>query len=329
MHQTNPVESLLQLAAGYYVSRALHTVAELGVADALDDAPQPAAALAEKTGAHAGALDRVLRLLAQYGVFDYHDGVVGHTPPSRMLRQDHPQSLRSLVRMFGLPGFWSAVGELGSAVRTGEPSADRALPGGIWGYLKENPDASRVFGEAMTGKAQGHIAGVLGVYDFSRFGVVADVGGGHGHLIQAIVAAAPTVHGVLFDQPQVVAEASVVGSDRLRVVGGDFFRDPLPEADAYILMEVIHDWNDDASRQILAAVRRAARPGATLLLIEALLPEGSAPNWQTTLDVVMLVIGGRQRTLREYAEILRDSGFVMTRDVDTHAGISIIEATAV
>ena len=101
---------------------------------------------------------RVLRLVAQYGVFEYTDGVVAHTPSSRLLRQDHPQSMRWLVRMFGLPGLWATVGELTSAVRTGEPSADRALRGGIWGYLKENPDASRIFGEAMTGKAQGHIA---------------------------------------------------------------------------------------------------------------------------------------------------------------------------
>ena len=325
----SPVESLLQLSAGYYVSRALHAVAELGVADALDDQPQPAAVLAASTGAHAGALNRVLRLLAQYGVFEYNDGVVVHTPMSRMLRQDHPQSMRSLVRMFGLPGFWSTVGELGSAIRTGEPSANRALPGGLWEYLKQNPDASRIFGEAMTGKAQGHIAGVLKVYDFSGFGVIADVGGGHGHLIQAILAATPMVKGVLFDQPQVVEEAQVTSTDRLHIIGGDFFHDPLPEADAYILMEVIHDWDDDASGKILAAVRRAARPNAKLLLIEALLPNDPSPNWPTTLDIVMLTIGGRQRALREYSDLMRDSGFAMTRDVDTQSGISIIEAIAV
>lgn len=328
MTTVNPIDALLQLSAGYYVSRALHAVAELGVADALDDTPQPTAALAARTAAHAGALDRVLRLLAQYGVFEYHDGVVVHTPSSRLLRQDHPQSMRSLVRMFGLPGIWKVVGELPSAVRTGEPSANRALPGGIWGYLKEDREASRIFGEAMAGKAQGHIAGILATYDFSSFRVVADVGGGHGHLIRAILAATPTARGVLFDQPQVAEEAQGVASERLRVIGGDFFRDPLPEADAYILMEVIHDWDDDASRRILGAVRRAARPGAKLLLIEALLPDGSAPNWPTTLDIVMLTIGGRQRTLREYSDLLRDSGFAMTRDIDTRAGISIIEATA-
>ncbi len=327
MITVNPAESLLQLSAGYYVSRALHAVAEIGVADALGDTPQPTASLAKAVAADAGALDRVLRLLALYGVFEYNSGVVGHTLLSRLLRQDHPQSMRSLVRMFGLPGFWTTVGELNLAIQTGEPSANRALPGGFWGYLKENPDASRIFGEAMTGKAQGHIAGVLNVYDFSGFSVIADIGGGHGHLIQAIVAATPGVQGVLFDQPQVVKEAQIA-SERLRLIGGDFFHDVLPEADAYILMEVIHDWDDDASRKSLGAVRRAARANATLLLLEALLPDDASPNWPTTLDIVMLTIGGRQRTLREYSDLLRDSGFVMTREIDTRSGISIIEATA-
>jgi len=329
MITVNPVESLLQLSAGYYVSRALHAVADLGVADALGETPRSPASLAAATAADAGALDRVLRLLALYGIFQYTDGAVAHTPTSRMLRQDHPQSMRSLVRMFGLPGFWAAVGELGSAIKTGEPSANRALPGGIWGYLTQNPEASRIFGEAMTAKAHGHIAGIVNTYDFSGFDVIADIGGGRGHLIQAIITATPTASGVLFDQPHVVKDAAAVASDRLELVGGDFFNDSLPVADAYILMEVIHDWNDDASRRILRGVRRAARAHAKLLLIEALLPNESAPNWPTTLDIVMLTIGGRQRTLEEYAELLREAGFAMTRDIDTHSGISIIEATAI
>jgi hypothetical protein len=307
----------------------LHAVADLGVADALGETPQSATSLAAVTAAEPGALDRVLRLLALYGVFEYTEGAVAHTSTSRMLRQDHPQSMRSVVRMFGLPGFWAAVGELGSAIKTGEPSANRALPGGIWGYLAQNPDASRIFGEAMTAKAHGQVAGVVNTYDFSGFDRIVDIGGGRGHLIQAILAATPTAAGVLFDQPHVVKEAAAVASDRLELLGGDFFNDPLPVADAYILMEVIHDWDDDASRKILRAVRRAAGAHAKLLLIEALLPNASAPNWPTTLDLVMLTIGGRQRTLEEYAELLRESGFAMMRTIDTRAGISIIEATAI
>ena len=325
----NPVESLLQLSAAYYVSRALHVVADLGVADALDETPLSPASLATATAADAGALDRVLRLLSLYGIFAYADGAVAHTPTSRMLRQDHPQSMRSLVRMFGLPGMWTAVGELGAAIKTGEPSADRALPGGIWGYLKANPEASRIFGEAMTAKAQGPIAAIVQTYDFSKFRVIADIGGGRGHLIQAIIAAAPAASGVLFDQPHVIEEAAAVASDRLKVMGGDFFRGPLPEADAYILMEVIHDWDDDASRQILQGIRRVAPAHARLLLIEALLPTASSPNWPTTLDIVMLTIGGRQRTLREYSALFGQTGFALTREIDTKSGLSIIEATVI
>jgi hypothetical protein len=233
------------------------------------------------------------------------------------------------VRMFGLPGFWAAVGELGSAIRTGEPSANHALRGGIWGYLKDDPEASRIFGEAMTAKAQGHIAAIVQSYDFSRFKVIADIGGGRGHLIEAVIAATPAASGVLFDQPHVIDEGTAVKSDRLKAVGGDFFTDPLPKADAYILMEVIHDWDDDASRKILRGIRRVAPEGATLLLIEALLRNESSPNWPTTLDIVMLTIGGRQRTLEEYSALLRESGFALTREIDTHAGIAVIEATAI
>lgn len=328
MSAVNPVESLLQLSAGYYVSRTLHAVADLGVADALGEAPQSAAALAAATGADAGALERALRLLALYGIFSFTEGAFSHTPTSRLLRQDHPQSMRALVRMFGLNGFWAAVGELGSAIKTGEPSASRVLPGGIWGYLAQNPEASRIFGEAMTAKAHGQVAGVVSTYDFSPFEVIADIGGGRGHLIQAIIAATPTASGVLFDQPHVVNEAAAIKSDRLQLAGGDFFKDPLPVADAYVLMEVIHDWDDEASRKILRAVRRAARGNAKVLLVELLLPNTSVPNWPTTLDLVMLAIGGRQRTLEEYSGLLRESGFTMTRDFDTPSGISIIEATA-
>ena len=329
MSTANPFEALLQMSAGYYVSRALHAVADLGVADALTDAPQPAAALATATGANPNALERALRLLALYGIFEYKNGNVAHTELSRLLRDDHPQSMRSLVRMFGLPGIWSAVGELGWSIRTGEPCADRVHQGGLWGYFRNNPEAGRIFGEAMTAKSQGAIAGIVHSYDFSRFGVIADIGGGHGHLIDAIVHAFPATSGVLFDQPQVVEEAQRrLTSDRLRTVGGDFFRDALPAADAYILMEVIHDWDDEASRKILGSVRRAAQTGAALLLIEALLPHDTSPNWPTTLDLVMLAIGGRQRTLEEYSSLLGTCGFTLTRAIDTHAGISIIEATA-
>ena len=160
--------------------------------------------------------------------------------------------------MFGLPAFWAVVGELEHSIRTGAPSADEVLEGGFWGYLSAHPEASRIFDEAMTAKAHGQVSAVVASYDFSGLGVIGDIGGGRGHLLQAVLSSAPKASGVLFDQPRVIDEASGVKSDRLTLQAGDFFKDRLPTCDAYLIMEVIHDWDDAASTRILKAVRRAA-----------------------------------------------------------------------
>jgi hypothetical protein len=210
----------------------------------------------------------------------------------------------------------------------GSPSlraADKVLPGGVWDHFSSHPEESRVFNEAMTAKAHGQIAGVVRAYDFSGFGLIGDIGGGRGHLLQAVLARAPRARGVLFDLPHAI-EAGDVASDRITLQAGDFFKDRLPTCDAYLIMEVIHDWDDEHARAILRSVRAAAPAHARLLIIEAIVPEDPGPNWAKTLDIWMLVIGGKQRTRQEYADLLAEAGFRFTREVDTGAGASIIEA---
>ena len=181
----------------------------------------------------------------------------------------------------------------------------------------------------MTAKAHGQIAGVLGAYDFSRFGLIGDIGGGRGHLLKAVLARAPQARGVLFDLPHVIDAAADVASDRITLQAGDFFKGPLPACDAYLIMEVIHDWDDGQARTILRNVRSAAPPHAKLLIVEAIVPDHPGPNWAKTLDICMMVIGGKQRTRKEYAELLSGAGFRFTREIDTGAGTSIIEAVPV
>lgn len=91
-------------------------------------------------------------------------------------------------------------------------------------------------------------------------------------------------------------------------------------------MEVIHDWDDEASIKILKAIRRGAPAHAKVLLIEALVRDDPAPSWPKMLDIVMLTIGGRQRTQREYTDLLTAAGFRFAREIDTLGGVSIIEA---
>lgn len=327
MNHANPFVTVLQIAGGHVLPRCLHVVADLGVADALEENPRTAAELAESVDAHPDALDRVLRLLSAYGVFESQGNAFRHSPASRLLRTDHPQSMRALVRMFGLPINWTICGALEESVKTGLPATPKFLPEGLWKYFAEHAEENGIFNAAMTAKAHGQIAGVVAAYDFSEFAIVGDIGGGHGHLLRAVLDAAPKVNGVLFDLPHVIQEVEGLASQRLSLQAGDFFQDPLPSCDAYILMEVIHDWGDEEAIAILKALRSAAPSHAKILLIEQMVPASQGPDWAKTLDIHMLfLLGGRQRTRTEYEDLLAKAGFSIRREIDTAGGISILEA---
>ena len=324
--QTNPLDTILMTTSGYCVARALQVVADLAVADFVGELPCPIDDVARSSGTNADALGRVLALLSAHGIFSVDGPSVAHNDASRLLRTDHPQSARDLARMFGLPFFWETFQELEHTVRTGRPATEKAHPEGSWAWLSARPDANAVFNGAMAGKSFGQVAGVIECFDFSRFGRIADIGGGRGHLLHAILDKWPSASGVLFDLPHVIAEASAPEHGRMQLQAGDFFEDELPACDAYVLMEVIHDWADDQAGRILSAVARAARPGAGLLIVEQLMPDSGDPHWARMLDIHMMALfAARQRSSDEYDALARRAGFRRVGTVDTPAGISILE----
>ena len=331
MNEANPIQTVTQLATGYWVPRCLQVVAELGVADHLDDEPASAEALASAVGAHPQSLARVLRALAAHAVFEEVGDRFGHSPASRLLRSDHPQSQRSFVRMMGLPFHWAAYGELAHAVRTGDAAATRVVAGGTFDYFAAHPHESRLFDEAMTAKSHVQIAAVVGAQDFTGFDRIADIGGGRGHLIKQVLTAAPRAQGVLFDLPHVIEPLRSATSDRLTLQGGDFFKDPLPVCDAYLMMSVIHDWGDAEATAILKAVRRAAPPHAKLMLIELLIPETPGPHPAKFLDIEMLTMttGGRERTRAQYERLYAAAGFRLENVVPTAGLAMILQGTPV
>ena len=326
----NAANTILEVCMSYAVPRCLHVIADLGVADALDGSPRTAAELAASTGVDAGALARALRLVSAYGIFEARGEGYVHTPASRLLRKDHPQSMRSFVRMLGFPMYWKGFEILSHSVTTGKSAVEQLIPEGQWAYFAQHPELSRIFEQAMTEKAHGQIAGILSGYDFSPFQTIADIGGGLGHLLQAVLSNTPNAVGVLFDQPHVVNNAAAKASSRLKLQGGDFFKDSLPVCDAYMIMQVIHDWSDEESAAILSAIRRAAPAHAKLLLIEAIVPEDADPSWIKMLDIFMMVIlTGKERTRREFESLLSTSGFCLDRVIDVGMGTNILEASVV
>ena len=332
--EPNPVQTVLKVSGGYVLPRCLHVVADLGVADILDETPRTAPELAADIGAHPDALGRVLRLLSAHGIFAWEGETFRHTPASRLLRTDHPRSMRAFARMFGLPLFWETYTAFAYSVRTGGVAAAQVHPGGFFAYLAEHSEAGSIFNAAMAAKAQGAVAGVLAAYDFSGFDLIGDIGGGRGHLLRAVLGSVPSARGVIFDLPHVIQEAAALpagtSGEQLTLQAGDFFKDALPRCDAYLLMEVIHDWGDDAAVAILQAVRRAAPPRARLLVIEQMVPDDAGPHWAKTLDIHMLaLLGGRQRTQPEYVALLDRAGFAFQRELDTAAGVAILEAVTI
>jgi hypothetical protein len=312
------------LAKAHIAARCLHVVADFGVADALGAEVSTAAAIAQRTGLHADALERILRLLAAHGVFEQRPGGYAHNDASRRLCSDHPQSLRLYVRMTGMPGFWDRFTDLHHAAATGTPAVD--WPGMLERFAA-HPEEGAIFNAAMTAKSRRAVHAVANAYDWRPCQTIADVGGGRGHLLAAVLERAPQAHGILFELPHVVGDAAP--APRLQIIAGDFFADPLPTADAYLLMDLLHDWTDADAARILAGVRRAAPAQARLLIIETLAPEAPGPHFGKTLDVIMLAVtGGRERTPTQHEALLAANGFRLERILATDSEYSLLEAAA-
>jgi hypothetical protein len=326
---------LFRMVTGYYVSRAIHVAAKLGIADLLAEGARGHDELARATSTHPDSLRRVLRLLAGAGVFtEEEDGKFALTPIGACLRSGVPGSMRAATLLFG--GITQeAWGDLLHSVETGEPAFRRVFGMDSFAYIAEHPDEAANFDAAMAGFTKRIASAVAEAYDFSPFHRIVDIGGGNGLLLAGILTAYPALAGIIFDLPHVAARAEeqireLDLADRCEIVGGDFFKEVPGGGDAYLLKHVIHDWNDDRATEILRNCRRAMGAEATLLIVEGVYPSrfdqseesrGAAAN-----DVNMLVCtGGRQRSEAEFRGLFDAAGFRLMRIVPTQAPVKVIE----
>ncbi len=333
-----PKAVILQIVVGnVLLARALSVAAEFGIADLVADSPKSAGELAAATDAHADALYRLLRMLASHDVFSEDDQGRFHiTPLAAVLQTGGHDSLRELVRSGTGSGWqdlaWDSYRQLSHTVMTGEPAFDHVYGMAFFDYLAAHSDVNAAFDAAMALVSEPENTAIAQAYDFEQCTRVVDVGGGRGGSLAAVLTAYPAVRGVLYDQPQVVADPTHLRTtgvlERCDVIGGNFF-ESVPEAEeVYTLKRILHDWDDATSVGILERCRNAIDPDGRVLVIDGVLKPGNTPDLNKDMDIIiMATLRGRERTEEEFRALFQKAGLRLTRVIPTPlpSTLSIIE----
>ena len=295
---------------------SIRVAATLSLVERAGSAGATAEQLASETGTAAPALRRLLDHLVTIGVFD-RDTESGCYRPTNLgaeLSEDAPEGIKPLLDINSAGGRAElAFVELLGTITTGTPGYVQRYARDFWADLDARPELRRSFDAQMNWRFRVQATQIAERFDWSRFSEILDVGGGDGTVLAAILRAHPDLRGRVLDLSPTAAAATdrfaAVGlDDRAGAVSGSFF-DPLPAgADAYLLSDILHDWDDDNARKILDECRRAAAPDGTVVVIEPVRRQGVG----TAMDLFMLMcFGGRERTVDELTELAADCGLML------------------
>ncbi|MBT3189264.1 MAG: methyltransferase domain-containing protein [Anaerolineae bacterium] len=331
--QNMPPEAvIMQMIIGMRVSRCVSLVAELGLTDLLAEGSRTVSYLAEQTGSNEDALNRVLAFLAQQGVYsEVAAGQYENNLVSDVLGNNHPDSIRSYVQFLGSNFYWNIVYNLDHAVKTGEPAilrgSDKTT---VFDVLQEHPKEQILFQEAMTKRSKASGKAIADAYDWAAYDTIVDVGGGQGMLASLIAQRAPSSSVIYFDLPHVIDAANNLLEQNhlpnLQAVGGDFFECVPGPADLIVMKYIIHDWDDKKSAQILTNCKEQLKNGGRILLCEGLMvTDGSKSVAMRSSDINMLLVGGKERTQQNFADLAAQVGLKLCRIIDTEGGTYLVE----
>ena len=328
-------EHLTRIMTSAALSRAVSTIAELGIADLVQAGqPQPVECLARASKTHEPSHYRILRFLAGHGLFqETENRHFDHTPLSAVLRTDAPGSYRAGAQLFY--HLFAAWDGLHHSMQTGEPGFNKVFGAPIFDYIRAHPEMGPVFDDGMTSLNIYETAAMLDAYDFTGIYVLADIGGGNGSLLSAVLARYPNMKGILFDLGHVVGRAKeklqAAGlAERCSVIEGSFFESIPDGADAYLFRHIIHDWTDEQSIQILGNCRKVIPGNGKLLIADCVVPAGNAPSLSKDMDITMLTFpGGQERTEAQFRSLLKASGFELKSITPTTTTINVVEGKPV
>jgi hypothetical protein len=328
-------DQLTRIMTSAALSRAVSSIAEFGVADLIQTGqPQPVEYLASASKTHAPSLYRTLRFLASHGLFqETENRHFAHTPLSAALRTDAPGSYRAGAQLFHR--LFAAWDGLHHSIQTGEPGFNKVFGTPIFDYIQAHPEMGPIFDAGMTSLNCYETSDMLEAYDFTGIHTLADIGGGNGSLLSAVLLRYPHMKGILFDLGHVVARAKESLKNaglaaRCSVLEGSFFEGIPAGADAYLFRHIIHDWTDEQCIQILGHCRKVISANGKLLVADCVVPLGNAPSLSKNMDMTMLAFpGGQERTEAQFRSLLKAASFELTSITPTTTMISVVEGIPV
>lgn len=327
---------VLDLMEAFRRSKTMFAAVSLGVFDALDSAPMPLAPLADKLKANADALERLLDACVNLGLLTKDQHGYAKTPvAATYLCKNSPRRLTGYINFSNGP-MWKLWTHLEDAVREGKHRWTQVYgwDGPIFSHFFQDEEAKREFLMGMHGYGLISSPHIVAAFDLSRFQTIVDLGGATGHLVVAACERYPKLRGIVFDLPTAVPLArELIGetnvAERIEIVAGDFFSDPLPSGDLYALGRILHDWTEAKIVKLLSRIYETLPSGGGVLIAEKLLDDDkTGPRWAQLQSLNMLTCTeGKERTLAEYESLLRQVGFNRVVGCRTPSPLDAILAT--
>ncbi|MEV4350015.1 methyltransferase [Actinoplanes sp. NPDC049596] len=333
---TRHIHTMYALSTSHWVTQITRAAADLRIADHVAEGRVTAEAIAAAESSHPRSTYRLMRACVTVGILGHSDEEGFFlTPVGELLRTDTPVSMRDGVMVQGARGHWQSWGLFPEAVRSGRNQVEQAVGGRhLFDYFARNPQESALFSRSMSNSTSIVSRDIVTLLDLGDAAQVVDLGGADGELLLSLMRANRAIHGAVFDLPTVVEGARQAAekagvTERFTAVGGDFF-ETVPAADYYLLKWILHDWPDEQCVQILRNCREAARPGARVLVVEALIGAAEGPDPIALLDMNMLSVSdGQERSLAEYDTLFAAAGWRRVAQTPTRTLYWLIELEAV
>ncbi len=335
----DPAPAVMDLIFGRWKSQILYAGVRLGIFETLGEQPLEASDVAGRLGLDPSLAYRLMRSLGSLGLLTESSGrAFTITDAGRLLRADHPRTLRGVTLLEEGPEHYALWKHLCAMVRDGKQNAFvREFGRMAFDHAAANPEYAEVFNAAMSSYSSSQrdwVLEALASFDFSALKRICDIGGGQGFMLSSVLARYPHLSGAVLELPSVIEDKTTLWAGRMGIeerceyIAGSMF-DDVPEADAYLIKLILHDWNDEECIRILSNMHRRASEGGVVFVIEHVVPGLEAPHFSKFFDIHMMCWGtGRERTEHEYRALLEKAGWRFERIRYPSAGpIAVVEGS--